>query len=429
MKKWAKIAALAALCTGIWLLCCGFVSFRFRGGSIDGLDLRGLTPAAAEKTLRDRYERELRQKNLIIDVAGREYVFTYPELDYRSDLTLVIRRAREQRGDYTVARRYFLHGQEEILQGICQNYAQRARAAQVKFTAEFKDPFVYSEGRGAQYVDYELLKRDVEHSLASDLAPITAQTLYSPEKYKVSDLKRERTRLSCFTTYFSADNAPRAHNIALAAQKLNGCVLAAGEEFSFNERVGDRTEANGFLSAPIILEGDFVEGVGGGVCQASTTVYNAALLAGMQITEQHPHSLRVGYVEPSFDAMVSGKFCDLRFRNGSGKNVYILCKAEKGSISVAFYGEESDIEYVRKSVIKEELIPPPAEEVEGEEEKVIRAEKTGLVSEGYLIAYRNGKPVSTRKIRKDKYASVQGILQKKAAEQKSEKSVAYWKCL
>lgn len=97
------------------------------------------------------------------------------------------------------------------------------------------------------------------------------------------------------------------HNIALAAEKINGCILADGEEFSFNGRVGARTESNGFLSAPIILEGDFVEGVGGGVCQASTTVYNAALLAGMEITEQHPHSLRVGYVEPSFDAMVSGK--------------------------------------------------------------------------------------------------------------------------
>ena len=144
----------------------------------------------------------------------------------------------------------------------------------------------------------------------------------------------------------------------------------------------------------------------------------AALLAGMDITEQHPHSLRVGYVEPSFDAMVSGRTCDLRFVNPSDTPVYIVCRATSEKISFAFYGMESDIRYVRKSVVKREILPPEQEVIEGEEDCVIRAEKAGLESEGYLLVYRKGIRISARKLRRDKYAAVRGIVQKK------EKSVA-----
>ncbi len=413
MKRWGKISVLFALCAALWLAGSAFVApFRYRGGTVDGLELKGLTPAAAERVLRERYVRELQGKNLFVEAAGDEYEFTYPEIGYSSDLAEVLKAARDKKGDYTVSRRFFLLREEETLGGICENYARRAVSARVRFTGDYDKPFEYTEGSGAHFIDFEQLQKDVRRSLETNFSAVVAKTMYAPEACRRADLEKERAKLSSFTTCFSAEKTARVHNIALAAEKINGCILADGEEFSFNGRVGARTESNGFLSAPIILEGDFVEGVGGGVCQASTTVYNAALLAGMEITEQHPHSLRVGYVEPSFDAMVSGKTCDLKFRNTSGKNIYIVCKTTGNSISVGFYGLDNGVKYVRKSVVKEEILPPEQEVVAGDEDKVLRAEKKGLVSEGYLIAYRDGKPVSTRKIRRDKYAAVRGKVQK-----------------
>ena len=185
------------------------------------------------------------------------------------------------------------------------------------------------------------------------------------------------------------ENAPRAHNIALAAEKLNGTVLEAGEILSFNKRVGPRTAKNGFQVAPIIKAGEYVPGLGGGVCQASTTVYNAALLAGMQIVEYHPHSLSVGYVEPSFDAMVSGKNADLRFINGTAFPVYMICDVKNGKITVSLYGKKSAYTYRRESVVTGMLPPPEPEYAEGENAK-LRDPKQGLTSCGYLVKYKNG---------------------------------------
>lgn len=414
-----KIAVICFVLAIVWACGCGFAgTFRYKHVCVDGVSLDGLTVSAAEKLLRARYERELSVKKLVVTAGGREYSFSYPEIGYHSDLSAVLRAAKGGKGEYTVSRRYYLRQAERVLGGICQSCAVRAEAARAIFTADFDNPFEFEEGRGATYVDFDRLRADVDEALNNGTGRVVARMVRTTIKQNVETLRRERVKLSSFTTCFSAGNAPRVHNIALAARKINGCILAPGEEFSFNARVGVRSAENGFLSAPIILEGEFVEGVGGGVCQASTTLYNAALLAGMDITEQHPHSLRVGYVEPSFDAMVSGRTCDLRFVNPSDTPVYIVCRATSEKISFAFYGMESDIRYVRKSVVKREILPPEQEVIEGEEDCVIRAEKAGLESEGYLLVYRKGIRISARKLRRDKYAAVRGIVQKK------EKSVA-----
>ena len=172
------------------------------------------------------------------------------------------------------------------------------------------------------------------------------------------------------------------------------------------------------MPAPVILNGEFVAGTGGGVCQVSTTLYNAALLSGLTVTEQHPHSLAVGYVEPSFDAMVS-ECCDLRFSNGTGGKVYLTARAVGGALTVRVYGQRSPVSYSRRSVVLGSIPPPDPEVREGEEELVLRAERAGLRSEGYLVRSEGGKQTSVR-IRRDSYAPIRGILQKIPAENAEE---------
>ena len=125
-------------------------------------------------------------------------------------------------------------------------------------------------------------------------------------EYRVPEKQGDESVMRAeFTTSYKTSSEGRKFNIAFGASKIDGFIVKSGGIFSFNEVVGQRSTKAGFKEAKIILDGDFVNGIGGGVCQLSTTVYNAALLADMEIIEVHSHSLQIAYVKPGFDAMVS----------------------------------------------------------------------------------------------------------------------------
>lgn len=229
-----------------------------------------------------------------------------------------------------------------------------------------------------------------------------------------TDRKRELL-LAAYTTRFSESNGARAHNIRLACRKIDGYKILPNGQFSFNAVVGARTKERGFLDAAIIRDGEFVPGTGGGVCQVSTTVYNAALRAGMDITEVRAHSLRVGYVPPSFDAMVSSA-SDLKFVNPKVTPAVIRARAEAGEITVEIYGKKDGYTYRAESVVLREIAPPAPIVTEGDCDKVLKEAKNGVKSEGYLLIYRRGKRVGGRRIRRDVYAFVRGEIQKKREE-------------
>jgi vancomycin resistance protein YoaR len=183
-------------------------------------------------------------------------------------------------------------------------------------------------------------------------------------------------------------------------------------EFSFNATVGRRTAEAGFQQAKIILNGEYVLGVGGGVCQVSTTLYNAALKAGLTVTEFHPHSLQVGYVEPSRDAMVSSQ-SDLKFYNPYAHAVHLSATVFDGGIKINFYGKNGGDRYEIVSQTLEKL-PPPAPIVKfGEKEEILRAEKEGVKSQAFLERYRGGRLLSRKRLRTDEYRPIQGIVAKK----------------
>lgn len=228
--------------------------------------------------------------------------------------------------------------------------------------------------------------------------------------------------LASFTTYFDTNNVTRSHNIALCARRLDGATVPPEGEFSFNAVVGKRTKERGFLEAPVIFDGRFVAGVGGGVCQVSTTLYNAALLAGLSVAEVHAHSLQVGYVRPSLDAMVS-EYCDLKIKNPAPTPVAFRVSVSDGSVTAKVYGRASGYEYRTESVSLAVLPPPPETLVEGEEDALIRRSRTGLKSESYLSAYRRGRLAFRKRLRKDVYAAVGEIRQVKKTPKEEESAV------
>lgn len=242
-------------------------------------------------------------------------------------------------------------------------------------------------------------------------------------KDKSQNLIREK---SCFSTNFETSSMARKNNIQVALESFDGVTLEDGEILSFNEVTGIRNEMAGYKPAKIISGGTFVEGFGGGVCQVSTTLYNACLLAGLEILEVHNHSLPVSYIEPSFDAMVNTGSSDLVIRNNSGSKL-IFTTSSKGDIcKVKIFGKPNEFKITRFSE-KTKIIPAEKEEVitdpkqaesfgvfAGEEKRISYA-KDGFSSNGYLNFYdKQGRLVKTQKIRSNTYNPTRGIIVKNA---------------
>ncbi len=141
--------------------------------------------------------------------------------------------------------------------------------------------------------------------------------------------------LGTFATEMGAKKGPRVHNITLAASLIDGVIVEPGEEFSFNDAVGPTTKANGFKLARIFIKGQKADGYGGGVCQVSSTLFNAADEAGLQITERHDHSLPPGYLPVGRDAATSYGVKDFRFVNTLPYTVEIYSSIHDGKLYVS----------------------------------------------------------------------------------------------
>lgn len=142
-----------------------------------------------------------------------------------------------------------------------------------------------------------------------------------------------------YSTKITDKTPERLNNIKLGVEKLNGAIINAGEEFSFNNQVGPRNSETGFEKA-IIFDGhgNKIDGYGGGVCQISSTLYNAALSAGLPITERHEHSREVPYIEKGKDASVSYDVEDLKFKNTSNNKLRISANTDNDTLSITIEG-------------------------------------------------------------------------------------------
>nr|WP_255570790.1 VanW family protein [Cohnella sp. CFH 77786] len=143
-----------------------------------------------------------------------------------------------------------------------------------------------------------------------------------------------------YVTYFNPGNKNRAHNIKLAAQTINNYVVFPSESFSFNRIVGVRTRNRGYLRAPVIVRGEMAEDIGGGICQVSSTLFNAVDRAGLQILARYSHSRHVPYVPPGRDATVSWGGPDFAFRNPYNQPILIRALASGGRMFVSIYSSD-----------------------------------------------------------------------------------------
>ena len=249
-----------------------------------------------------------------------------------------------------------------------------------------QDPFaVYPSENG---LDFAISLDEAKEMLLEDKSEyvIPLQTLYPNVTTNMIGTEAFPDMLSTYSTRYSTSDRDRTTNLQLAAEKINGTVLMPGETFSYNQVVGERTIAAGYKEAPIYVEGEVVDGLGGGICQITSTLYNAVLYANLEIVERSNHQFVPSYVTASRDATVVYGSIDFKFKNNRDYPIKIVCSVSGGIARFDIYGLRTDNEY----------------EVEISS-YVTGSTADSTYSEAYRILKQNGQVVSTELLSKDTY--------------------------
>lgn len=220
-----------------------------------------------------------------------------------------------------------------------------------------------------------------------------------------------------YETYYSEDNINRSTNIKIATSKINGTVILPNEIFSYNDVVGSRTEEAGYKIAHIYQAGKVVDGIGGGVCQVSSTLYNACLYANLEIIERRSHQFMPSYIEIGRDATVTDGYTDFKFKNTRRYPIKIICRAKNGVLKCELYGRKEDIEYdieIKNVVL--ETIPYKMEYQESINKEIgtqtiIQNGKNGYKCKTYKITKLNGKILTKAIISTDIYNAMNEIIE------------------
>lgn len=192
--------------------------------------------------------------------------------------------------------------------------------------------------------------------------------------------------LSTYSTNYAASNKNRTTNLILAANKINGTVIMPGETFSYNKVVGARTIAAGYKEAPIYVSGEVVDGLGGGICQITSTLYNAVVYANLEIVQRTNHQFVPSYVTASRDATVVYGSIDFQFKNNRNYPIKLIASVSSGIANFQIFGlkQEDDCEVEISSYVTGRT-------------------STSIYSEAYKILKRDGKVISSELLSKDTY--------------------------
>lgn len=287
--------------------------------------------------------------------------------------------------------------------------------------------FTYVKGQDGVSIDCEKLFYAMVNT--GGRKTVIKLPLLVDKAVSVADLKKVTVLKGKFTTSYPSSGANRCYNIARATNSIGGITVDVGETFSFNNVVGPRNEQNGYKQAKVIMDGLYTDGVGGGVCQVSTTLYNALLLANF-IPKASQHSLVSSYVKAGFDAMVSYGVADLTFVNDTAHPVYIKGEIKNKSVTFYIYGEpnkyrvERENEEQRDKFLTKEIVDKVKypELVYTDQTKVIVAGSDGVKTKSYLKYYDGDTLVETKLIRTNSYKRVDCIIARGELERTFEES-------
>lgn len=329
------------------------------GVQIGSIDVGGLTQEEAQEKVADYIlNREGKQITVHVgeqqvNTVARDLGLSYPEENYAEEAWNVgkqgnfLKRFQEKQRAASGHITYDLEPElnEDSLRSFveteCAAYDVKAKDSKLKLKDGKVTATKSRVGQEIQVEETVQLIREAVLSEEEGSGEVTAVIVQTEPEYTQEEIAQCTDLLGRYSTTYSTYQVARSSNVALAAGRINGTVLYPGETFSTVEVILDRTEENGYQSAPEYSSGKVIDGIGGGVCQVSTTLYNAVINAELEVVERSPHSMVVAYVDVSRDAAISGDYKDFKFQNNLDYPVYIMGSASGGVLTFQIYGQET----------------------------------------------------------------------------------------
>lgn len=438
MNKGAKVALIVfiLLIISVPVLSAFFKTSAnnnkiFKGIYINNENVGDMTREEAIGFLKEKFNKPLQAKTIKFTYQDRIFNTTFKDLKVSYNIEEAVDRALliGKEGNLvkqTIERIKLLNSSvnialklsydklsvEKIVKKISQEINMPPKEATIKLIG--KNFVITNEEKGTK-VDEENLKNLIVDAIQNkESKEIHIPTLEVEAKIKSSDLEKIKEKISGFSTKFNPSDVNRTGNLKIATQSLDGTVIMPGEIFSMNKVLGPRIASKGYKEAPVIINGTLVPGLAGGICQVTTTVYNAALLANFEIVERRPHGLKVSYVPPGRDATISGSSIDFKFKNTSNAPIYIKSWVSNNYVNVVFYGanENPNIKVVIESEILER-IPTTTEYIKDSNlpmgQKIVEAKPIdGVKSVTYRKIYKDGILIKKELLSKDYYKPAKG---------------------
>lgn len=408
----------------------------YEGTTVDGVDVSDMTLNDAMTYWQDNIESRYASRTAKLDNGN---TVSAQELGYTSDYAMVLSNAwnagrvgsLEERYEaisnrqnepvaYTVSRvPYNDLAVDQYVRMVAQQVNKPVTEASIKSFDLSSFKFVFSDPQPGSRLDEDALKKSIKQALdagGGDVQLVTSAVQPTTSKEAVAS---QYGMIASAITNASSSSSNRLQNIKLSMQYINGTCLKPGETFSFNKVVGERTKARGFKEATAYSSGEVTEQVGGGICQVSTTLFNAAVKADLNIVERHNHSLTVAYVDLGKDAAVNWGSQDLRFTNNTNDDIYICCyltndKRVRFGIfgKLLKNGETITVEGVTTGTIQYETEYQMSGLLLSGEQQVIQTGKNGYTAEAYKIRWdASGNQISRELLCKSRYMSKKQIIQ------------------
>lgn len=399
---------------------------------INNIDVGKLTKEEALEKIRGILEPSIESVYISLKVDEKIWRLSYSDFDYTYDYMNAIEEAyhigrgsnflsnikdvivsRVNRTNIKMSFSYEANYINTLLSTIAKEVNQKAIDATIKMKAK---TFVITDEKLGKELDqeksYDLIIECIKNGKIS-LVDLPLETT-EPE-IKRSDLAVIKDKLGEYTTRFNVNDSDRSYNISLATKSVTNVLVRPGQIFSLNKTIGPRLESFGFKTAKVIINNELVPGIGGGVCQVSSTLYNAALLSNLKIIERRNHSLPSSYISLGRDATISGDYIDLKFQNITKYPIYIYGELKGGAVTFSIYGKNDspgkNVKIVTEVISKKQ---PQIKIIEDNTlmqgiEVVEKKAQTGYVVKSYRVVYENGKEIKKEALYTDTYRSSNGV--------------------
>jgi vancomycin resistance protein YoaR len=400
--------------------------------TISGIAVSGLSKSEAVKKLNNIYNEKIESSFISLKHEDKEWKINYKDLDYKYNIAETVEKAYAigHTGDFlkqlteTIKARFEALNFElessyndepvkQLISSIASEIDQEVVDATIKYNGTTFS--ITDEKTGKSLNQEDTLSLITEQLHKVDVAVIELPVKVIDPSIKRADLEVIQDKLGEFQTKFNAGDVDRSTNIRVATNSTNNVLVRPGEVFSVNETIGPRLAKFGYKDAKVIINNELVPGIGGGVCQVSSTLYNAVLLSNLKIIERKNHSLTLSYIGLGRDATISGDYIDFKFMNNTNYPIFIYGEVVGSYVRFTIFGKNEHPG--RKVEIKTEIvktIPPTIQIIQDPNlpagtEIVEKAAYTGYVVKTKRIVYENGKEILREDLGTSNYRVVNGV--------------------